>query len=259
MNQQELCDHLEGLPIPAIRWLDVTGSTNADAIEWALAGAEDGSLVVADRQTAGRGRLGRSWVTIPGAALAFSLVLRPTADEKSHLSLFSPLGALAVASALTELGLDPEIKWPNDVLLGRRKACGILAESVWTGQILDALVLGVGVNVAPSSLPSADAVLFPAACVEEGLNFRIDRLDLLRAILTQIFAWRAAIDDPKFLDAWQERLAFKGEKVYISRSGKCPLEGRLVGIDVDGNLRLVSPAGEDLTIQVGDVQLRPHI
>ena len=92
--------------------------------------------MIADQQTKGRGRLGRSWVTNPGAALAFSIILRPTAEEIDHLGLFSPLAGLAVCLALQNLHLPAEIKWPNDVLLARRKTCGILAESVWQGEQL---------------------------------------------------------------------------------------------------------------------------
>src|SRR5574340_863899 len=89
MPKDDLIRPLEGLPIPAIRYFDSIGSTNDAALRWAEAGAADGSLVVADQQTSGRGRLGRSWVTNPGAALAFSMVLRPSDDEMGRLELFS--------------------------------------------------------------------------------------------------------------------------------------------------------------------------
>ncbi|MEN4100610.1 MAG: biotin--[acetyl-CoA-carboxylase] ligase, partial [Anaerolineaceae bacterium] len=120
-------DHLAGLPVSELRYFDSIGSTNDEALRWAEQGAPDAALVVADTQTAGRGRMDRRWVTRPGVALAFSLALRPTPVEASALGLFSPLGALAVAAALREnYGLLAEVKWPNDVLLERRKCCGIL-------------------------------------------------------------------------------------------------------------------------------------
>ena len=119
---------LTGLPLGGLRYFDSIGSTNDEALAWARAGAPDYSLVVADTQTAGRGRLQRRWVTNPGAALAFSLVLWPAPQERQCLPRFSPLGAVAVRQALAVVfGLPAEIKWPNDVLLGRCKVAGVLA------------------------------------------------------------------------------------------------------------------------------------
>ena len=122
--------------------------------------------------------------------------------------MFSPLAGLGVAVALENLGLSPQIKWPNDVLLARRKVCGILAEAAWVGDQLQALVLGVGVNVASSSVPPDDQVIFPATCVEAAAGRAVDRLDLLREILRAIFEWRSRLAQPEFIDAWQSRLAF---------------------------------------------------
>src|SRR4030042_1614769 len=97
----------------------------------------DWTLVIADTQTAGRGRMNRKWVTEPGAGLAFTMIFRLKEFEKGHVNLFSPLAALAVAEALEEgYGLHPAIKWPNDVLLNGKKTCGILAETSWLGDVL---------------------------------------------------------------------------------------------------------------------------
>lgn len=258
MDEYRLREYLKDLPVAALRWSEVTGSTNLDAMNWASSGADDFSLVVADQQSQGRGRLGRKWITIPGAALAFSIIIRPTEAETTHLGLFSPLGAVAVADALSVLGLQPVIKWPNDVLLNRKKTCGILAEAVWSGQHLDALVLGIGVNVALPSVPPPDQVLFPATCVESELGNSLDRFALLFSILQSVLDWRKHLGTRTFLDAWQSRLAFIGEKVFVSSGGNMAVEGLLLGVDSDGSLRLDVGAGEITAIQVGDVQLRPH-
>lgn len=257
MDSDQLRARLESIALPALRWYDQTGSTNLDALQWASEGAPDGALVAADRQAAGRGRMGRSWVTHAGVALAFSLILRPSALELSHTSLFSPLGALGVAQALEGLGLRPQIKWPNDVLLNRSKTCGILAETAWTGQTLDALVLGVGVNVAPSSVPPATELLFPATCVEAGLGRGVDRFSLMAAILREIFAMRPFLGKEEFFQAWESRLAFRGEAVVVHRPGKETLAGELLGIDANGGLRIRS-AGREINILAGDVHLRPQ-
>ena len=185
--------------------------------------------MIADQQTKGRGRLGRAWVTNPGAALAFSVILRPTAEEIEHLALFSPLAGLAVCLALQNLHLPAEIKWPNDVLLARRKTCGILAESAWQG----AQAAGSGYwdwnQCCTSSVPPAAEVLFPATCVEEHLDEPVDRLELLRSVLKSFFEWRKHVGSAGFIQAWESRLAFKGEMVTLKNSGGQGFSGILAG------------------------------
>ncbi|HWR67040.1 MAG TPA: biotin--[acetyl-CoA-carboxylase] ligase [Bellilinea sp.] len=248
---------LTDLPIPEIRYFDTIGSTNDEALAWAETGTKDGTLVIADQQTKGRGRLGRSWVTNPGAALAFSIILRPTAEEIEHLTLFSPLAGLAVCLTLQSMHLPAEIKWPNDVLLARRKTCGILAESAWQGEELQAVVIGIGINVAPSSVPPDAEVLFPATCVEEHLEEPVDRLKLLRSVLISFFEWRQHIGSAGFIQAWESRLAFKGEMVTLKNSGGQGFSGILSGIDALGNLLMQQEDGSQKLVSVGDVHLRP--
>jgi BirA family biotin operon repressor/biotin-[acetyl-CoA-carboxylase] ligase len=127
MNEEKLIEKLQGLQITEMRFFETIGSTNEEALQWAINGAKDNSLVIANQQTAGRGRRKRRWITIPGSSLAFSLILKPTEKEMLHLPLFSPLGALAVSEAAESLCKIPaQVKWPNDVLLHRKKAAGIL-------------------------------------------------------------------------------------------------------------------------------------
>jgi len=240
------------------RYFPSIGSTMDEARAWAEAGAPDGAVVAADEQTSGRGRLQRHWVTRPGSALAFSLVLRPSPEELPHLALLSPLGGLAVCTALEDtLGLAPQIKWPNDVLLARRKTCGILAETFWQDSALGAVILGIGINIAPGSVPPPQEVLFPATCLEDFTHQPVDRSALLAAILDQLEAWRAQLGSPAFLDAWQSRLAFRGEPVEIQFPANPALVGRLQGVDADGNLRIELKSGEMVSMAAGDVRLRP--
>jgi BirA family biotin operon repressor/biotin-[acetyl-CoA-carboxylase] ligase len=258
MLPADLASELAGLALPAWRYCESVGSTNDFALAWGEAGAADGSLVVADEQTAGRGRLDRRWFTPPGAALAFSLVLRPNPAELTCVARFSPLGALAVQQALAvNLNLPAEIKWPNDVLVGRRKVCGILAESTWQGETLTALVLGIGVNITPAAVPPADQLLFPAGCIETALGKPVPRWALLRQILEALLEWRAALCSDRFLAAWQERLAFKGEWVTISSGPATARRGLLLGIDPQGDLRLQEADGSEFNVQAGDLSLRP--
>lgn len=259
MDENSFKTALSGLGLSAVRWLQQTGSTNDDAAAWADAAAPDLALVAADEQTAGRGRMGRRWWTSPGSALAFSLVLRPEPTQPQQLNpaRLSALGGLAVCLALEEgYGLAAQIKWPNDVLVGGKKLAGVLAESRWQGERLQAAVLGIGVNVSPESLPPQDALLFPATCVQDQAGRPVDRPQLLRRILQQILAWRGRLQGDDFLAAWQQRLAYRGEWVRISAAPDAQ-EGRLLGLNVDGSLRLALESGQEIQVYAGDLSLRP--
>ncbi|MGC8855748.1 MAG: biotin--[acetyl-CoA-carboxylase] ligase, partial [Anaerolineae bacterium] len=147
MNEKSLRAALQDLPLGELRYYASIRSTNDEALAWATEGATDLSLVIADEQTAGRGRAGRKWYTPAGAALAFSLILRPSPAEQTHLSRIVGLAAVSLAFSLEQSGLHPRIKWPNDILLQDRKVAGILVETIWTGEQADCVVIGIGVNV----------------------------------------------------------------------------------------------------------------
>jgi len=169
MNLNELKKSLSKLSLGDIRFFDTIGSTNDEALAWAANDTPDLSVVIADEQTAGRGRLDRKWFTPKGTALAFSIVLRPTPEERPHLTRIVGLAALGVAESLRERGLDARIKWPNDVLIQNRKVCGILIESVWSGEDIDCVVIGIGVNVSQGSVPPEEMLQFPATSLEAEL------------------------------------------------------------------------------------------
>lgn len=257
MDAEQLRMALAGRSIAGLRYFDSLGSTNDEALAWAESGAPDTALVVADTQTRGKGRMGRQWITNPGAALAFSLIVRPTPAEREHLALFSPLAGLGVAVALEAFGLTPQVKWPNDVLLANKKVCGILAEAAWSGDQLRGVVIGVGVNVAPSSVPPMELLLYPATCVETQVGSPVDRLKLLDAILQAIFHWRGRLGSDAFMATWQERLAFLGQQVAVIPPSQQAVQGRLAGVDSQGSLRLVTDDGREVILAAGDVHLRP--
>jgi BirA family biotin operon repressor/biotin-[acetyl-CoA-carboxylase] ligase len=251
---------LASFSLPEVRFFDSIGSTNDEALAWATEGAADLSLVIADEQIAGRGRAGRKWATPPGAALAFSLILRPAPIEAESPSLFTGLGALALVDALKKYELAAQIKWPNDVLLNRKKCAGILVESVWTGEALDAVVLGMGVNVLAASVPPANEVLFPATSVEAELGRPVDRAELLRAIIESLLKWRPTIASGELVKAWEEALAFKQERVQVWDGSGSPLEGRIVGLESDGGLRLLAAKRDKIvTVHFGEMHLRPSL
>jgi len=249
--------YLEPLPLAEVRYFETIGSTNDHCLSWAGEGAADLSLAVADHQSAGRGRANRKWVTNAGAALAFSLLLRPRGQELSCLPFFSPLGALAIRAALERLcGMPAEIKWPNDVLAGRKKLAGILVENVWNGGVLKAVIAGIGINITRASLPPQDQLLFPATCVEAETGRPVDRWQLLAASLTEIINWREKLGSEEFFSEWSGHLAFTGERVCITGNLRTDLVGKLIGIDTSGDLIVETDDGRREKITVGDVRLR---
>jgi len=281
VDRIELERVLKGLALGDIRYFASIESTNSEAARWVDNAAPDMSLVMADEQPAGRGRQGRRWFTPPGAALAFSLILRnpggrtildnqpdnaPAAsgrlDAQAQVAAITALGALAVSQALEQhYGLQASIKWPNDVLLEGRKMCGILAEAHWQGEWLDAVVLGIGINVAPASVPDEKDLLFPATSVEDVLGRPVDRLALLYAVLERLVWLRTQMEPQEIISSWDEHLAFRGKpvRVYAGTAPDEPVEteGEILGLDKNGCLRLRLPSGAERTICTGELRLRP--
>ncbi|MBI5933460.1 MAG: biotin--[acetyl-CoA-carboxylase] ligase [Chloroflexi bacterium] len=269
MNQSSLQKLLAPLALGGLRYFESIGSTNDEALAWATENALDFSLVIADEQTTGRGRAGRRWVTPRATALAFSVILRPFHTERSEQrvenskeviapTLFTGLGAVALTDALKVRGLFPQIKWPNDILLNGKKVAGILTEAVWTGDALDAIIIGMGVNALAGSNPSDDELFFPATNLEAELGRAVQREDLLRDILSAMHAWREKISTGELIQAWEENLAFRGEQVRIERDNEEPLLGQVMGLEADGSLRL-SVNDKIVTVQFGEIHLRPAV
>lgn len=257
MNASSLKKQLVKLNLGGLRWFDSVGSTNDEALAWATAGAKDFSLVVADEQTRGRGRLNRKWFTPKGSAIAMSLILRPSVAMRPHLSRTVGLAALSVSDACLTLGLSPRIKWPNDILLDGKKVAGILVETVWSGNETDSLVIGMGINASKDSVPPAAALQFPATSLEDALGFAPKREEFISLALDAILRWREQLGADGLIQAWEEGLAFRGEAVQIRAGGEESVSGILEGLESDGSLRLRDEHGNSMTVRFGDVSLRP--
>ncbi|GAB4525338.1 MAG: hypothetical protein Fur0018_09690 [Anaerolineales bacterium] len=244
------------MPLSGLRYLAVTDSTNTEAVRWAEEGAPDLSVVVADAQTAGRGRAGRRWYTPAGAGLAVSVVLRPAEEAASPLRL-TGLGAVCIAQALRQsLGLAAQVKWPNDVLLEGRKVAGVLVETAWQGADWQYAVLGMGVNVrSGAALPD---VRFPATDIESVLGRRVPRAELLYVILERLVGWRHGLAGPDFLQTWEMLLAYRGETITLEMAHPPHVTGTLLGLCEDGALRLRLSDGRERAFSSGEmVHLRP--
>jgi BirA family biotin operon repressor/biotin-[acetyl-CoA-carboxylase] ligase len=213
-------------------------------------GAAEGTLVTTDAQTAGRGRLGRVWQSLPNEQLALSLILYPTFPPH-YLVMAS---ALAVAEAIEAVtGLRPAIKWPNDVLIAGRKVCGILIE---TSERI--AVLGIGLNV-NGSLADDPALAARATTLADALGRPIAREPLLIELVRRLDALYATLKiggeqaQRQLREAWRARLATLGQRVTVQQGDRA-LSGVARDVDATGSLMLETDDGARQTITWGDVE-----
>jgi BirA family biotin operon repressor/biotin-[acetyl-CoA-carboxylase] ligase len=240
-------------PAP-IESLDVVGSTNDVLRERARGGAPPWSVVLAERQTAGRGRRGHAWASPAGNLHASLLVASPA--RPAARPLLPLLTGLSVAEALAEFGVTAQLKWPNDVLVGGRKLAGILAEGWSGGEPPDVVVLGIGVNVCvdPAGLLAAlEAHTTSIAAVTGAFP---DRLVVAAAVLARVFDRYAGLlaDAPALLRAWRDRaLPWWGRPVEVV-SGEESLRGVAVDVDGSGGLVLRLADGALRTLVAGEAR-----
>jgi len=228
------------------------GSTHDLARQLAQAGAPEGTVVLAGRQTGGRGRLGRSFIS-PRGGLYFTIVLRPPLE---HLRPLPIISALAVARGLEQVtGLSTALKWPNDVLVRGRKICGILMESELTGQAVNYVLLGIGINVnADMSAYPEIAAIATSAAAEAGRE--VSREALAAAVLNELERlYLASRAGQRVQDEWRARLDTLGRQVRVT-CGQMVEEGLAEDVDSDGSLILRRPDGSRVAIAAGDVTLR---
>jgi BirA family biotin operon repressor/biotin-[acetyl-CoA-carboxylase] ligase len=229
-----------------VRFLKETESTNRDADAAAQAGAAEGLLIMADSQTAGRGRMTRTWFSPSGINLYFSLLLRPNVELALAPSLPLVVG-LAVTEALVACApaLLPKIKWPNDILVNGKKICGILCELQTKQSHVDYIVVGVGINVnlTADQLPAELKECATSILIENGTPLK--REQLLAAILNRLepiydnwraFGFKPLVQNINALDA------LRGATIRMDLSGS-PIEGIASGIQDDGSLLLQTAKG----------------
>jgi BirA family biotin operon repressor/biotin-[acetyl-CoA-carboxylase] ligase len=260
-----------------LRFLDSVDSTNRYGRDAALAGTPEGLVVVADHQLAGRGRIGRAWEASPGSALLLSVLLRPRDLEPGRLHLVTAAVGLAAAAALRRVaGVEVDLKWPNDLLVGERKLAGILAEAIDVRSSppsgggdpggnpgggppglevegppvgVGAVVVGIGINV--SAAPVG------AVGLEEAAGRSVARVDVLVALLEELEArygrWDAVAAE------YRATCATVGRRVRVEGPVGSFRTGTASGIDADGRLVVADEAtGTEVALSVGDVvHLRP--
>jgi BirA family biotin operon repressor/biotin-[acetyl-CoA-carboxylase] ligase len=240
-----------------IEVVESTGSTNADLLARALRGEPEGTVLAAEEQRAGRGRMGRTWTSPPRAALTFSLLLKP-AVPPARRGWLPLLTGVAVAAAVTKAtGVETGLKWPNDLLAADAKLAGILAEAAG-----DTVVVGIGLNVStePAEFPTPRPGALPAISLRSAGATALNREDILLAILAGFErwyrAWQQAGGDPDrsgLRPEYTRLSATIGRTVRAELPGGQALSGSAVGVDSDGRLLVLLSSGSEVAVAAGDV------
>ena len=260
LHAEDLLSLVEGNRVVGrdIRVFEETGSTNDVVEKLARDGVAEGVVVFAETQTKGRGRLGRKWVSPPRKGLWFSVLLRPELRPAAVTQL-----TVAAATALTrairkQTELQPQVKWPNDILIKGRKIAGVLTELSAELDRVKHVILGIGVdvNLTASDLPPEVRKLATSMRIESGRTYR--RADLAAAILTELDRDYSRIREGDFggiAEEWGRQCATLGQQVRIETGGRV-LEGRAEALDQDGALLLRTDHGHLERIIGGDVTLQ---
>lgn len=241
-----------------IEYLSTVGSTNDVAKQLGASRAPEATLVIADEQTAGHGRLGREWYSPPGSAIAMSLLLRPRFAPNLAYRLTMLTGLVAAEAVEQVAGLRVGLKWPNDLVLEKPSAVlklgGILTETSISGQAIEFAVVGLGLNVnvdlsTRSDLPEATSLMMQ-------LGRAVDRLETLRALIERFAARYAIIDHDEKLHAdWSARLMTLGRQI-VARRGQESIAGLAEGVDESGTLLIRTDTGLLQRVDAADVTLR---
>jgi BirA family biotin operon repressor/biotin-[acetyl-CoA-carboxylase] ligase len=233
-------------------------STNDVILKLAEAGCQEGTVVTAEFQTRGRGRQGRRWVQTKGKGLAFSLLLRPKLhpDELSEITLAA---SVAVAKTLENFRFRPQIKWPNDLLLGGRKVCGILTELGPKKDKMTTVILGIGINLNQATKDFPRELRGTATSLYRFSGRKLDRARFLQVLLYQLeetFRWVTERRFSKVLSEWRKRSATLGQQVKVTQAHRL-FYGQVVDIDEKGALLVRNDIGITERVTSGDVEALP--
>jgi BirA family biotin operon repressor/biotin-[acetyl-CoA-carboxylase] ligase len=236
-----------------VLYYPVISSTMDVAKQAVKEGAVEGTIVIADRQTVGRGRFGRNWWAPPDSSILLSIIIYPRLEQLRHLNMAATLAVMQSIEKVT--GLKPVIKWPNDVLIGGKKVSGILIESEVQEEGVNATVIGIGLNV--NLEPSSNSEIAEiATSLWEALGRKVSRLEMLLSLLEAFEELYEALRSGERIDElWRYHLDTLGKQVAV-KCGEQVLHGYAESVDDEGNLLLRRPDGGLLTIVAGEVSLK---
>lgn len=254
LNYDRLADALDGRPF---RYYEQVGSTNDLARDWQMANPyiPSGTVVIANSQIGGRGRLAREWITPPNQAIAMSVVLRLNLEPK-QMQRITMMAGLAVAESIRDVlpdanADDISLKWPNDVMLDSKKLAGILAEAIWYGNELQAVILGIGVNI------NVDFAETPLADIATSLHqyspTPIYRIDLIPRILDHLDKWESRLQSDILRDTWRAWLNMLDKPVRLKTELRGVVEGIAEDVDADGALLIRTSDGQLERVTAGEI------
>ena len=237
---------------------DSLPSTNLEAARRAREGAAEGLCIVASEQTAGRGRMGRQWVSPRNAGIYCSTLLRPQLAQ-NFWPLITLMAAVVVHEALwAACALQTDIKWPNDILHDEKKLCGVLAEIVET-PMGRAVIVGIGINLTNESFPPE--LLARATSVTSATGRHLDLEHVFTQLQRRFVSWYDRLnrtDGPAdIVAAWSERSSYADGKDVSIKDGDAEFWGTTRGLTMEGALRVETETGELRIVRAGDVSLRP--
>lgn len=257
LGPAELAPHLRG-SWRDVRWFASVDSTQRIARDLAREGAAEGTTVVAEQQTAGRGRLGRQWHSPKGMNLYCSIVLRPTLPPVAVPQIALVIGVAAAAAIVEETGRRPAIKWPNDVLLAGRKVVGILTEMESEVERVHHVIAGIGVNLNTPESAFPRELRGKASSLFALTGVRVDRAAFAGRLLAATESRYGRFLSEGFSSVvaeWESYSCLTGKHVRVA-SADGELAGRVLGLDTDGALRLAGTGGNVVRIVAGEVTLR---
>lgn len=234
------------------------GSTNDAAMGAGQAEEPEGLAILADRQTSGRGRRGRSWASVPGVGVYTSILLRPLVSPR-QAPLLTLMAGLAAAEALASVAqVEPMLKWPNDLLLDGRKVVGILTEMTTTGCRIGHVAVGIGINVHQRREDFPEGVRDTATSLDLAAGFRVERVEVVAALYNSLDRWYAAVCSEGtsiVLQAARGRTATLGKPVTVD-FGEAQWQGTALDLDEDGALLVVDAQGVTQRVLAADVSIR---
>ena len=230
-------------------------STNRYLKELAKDGAKEGTVIIANKQSAGRGRLGRSFFSPEGTGIYMSILLRPNMELQKSVRITS-MAAVAVARAIEKVsGIETKIKWVNDIFLNGKKVCGILTESgihTTTGT-LEYAVLGIGINVGNIQFPEELKEIATSICNE--CNHTVQREKLIAEILKELEAWYSSLFDGSFLKESRKRSMLLGKDILVVGSGEKDYKAKALDLDDMGHL-WIEKEGKKAMLHCGEVSVK---
>ena len=258
LNQEELKQILAGKFIGHhLHYYEEIGSTNDEAFRLGLAGAPEGTVLIADRQTAGRGRMQRSWHSPDETNIYNSIILRPEI-ELAKAPQISILAGVAVAEVLNDYCPDKvKLKWPNDVLIDRKKVCGILPQVKTSANAVNFIVLGIGINVNINNNQFPDEIRDLATSLVIETGNEISRLELIISLYENLTKWYKQLLKKGFgsiREKWLSLTPMIGQTVQVMFYEET-VSGQAIGLDEDGSLILLTDKNETILISAGDATI----